>query len=348
MTQPDARIPVTLLTGFLGSGKTTRLNAILRDSRFADAAVIVNELGDIGLDHLLVAKSEDNIVLLNSGCLCCTVLNTFKDTLADLYERRARGDVPAFARVFIETTGLADPAPILQCLLKDSFVAHYYRLDQVVTTVDALLADSTFDVHPEAVKQAAVADLILLTKTDLTGGTCPPGLFARLKVLNPTATLVALAPGQVPDFAPGRMPHVPEHDHDHDYDHDHDHGHDHDSRHDHAVAAHSFVIDHPVSWAGLAGWCELVREAFGDNLLRCKGLIEIAETGKPVLVQGVQRVFASPERLPAWPSADHRSRLVCITKGVDANALTASLAALKAEPGTYRPTSLAELMPART
>ncbi|MBM3512994.1 MAG: GTP-binding protein [Alphaproteobacteria bacterium] len=334
MTQPETRIPVTLLTGFLGSGKTTRLNTTLRDPRFGDAAVIVNELGDIGLDHLLVAKSEDNIVLLNSGCLCCTVLNSFKDTLAYLYERRARAEVPAFSRVFIETTGLADPAPILQCLLRDSFVSHYYRLDQVVTTVDALLGDSTLDVHAEAIKQAAVADLILLTKTDLIGGECPPALLSRLKVLNPTASIVALAPGQVPDFAPGRMPRLVED----------AHHHDHDSRHDHSVAAHSFIIDHPVGWAGLAAWCELVREVFGDSLLRCKGLIEIAELKKPVLVQGVQRVFASPERLAEWPSADRRSRLVCITKGVDAKALHASLGVLKSEPGTYRPTSIAELM----
>lgn len=330
MTSPATLIPVTLLTGYLGSGKTTRLNAILKDSRFADAAVIVNELGDIGLDHLLVAKSEDNIVLLNSGCLCCSVLHTFKDTLADLIERRGRGDIPPFARVFIETTGLADPAPILQCLLRDSFVSHFYRLDQVVTTVDAVLGEATLVKHAEAAKQIAVADTIIVTKTDLTGDACPPGLAARLRALNPAAKVTLVSPGAVPDFGrAAECREVPATD-------PSDHG------HDHAIRAQSFIIDHPVNWSGLAGWMDLVREVFGDSMLRCKGLIEIAETGKPVLVQGVQKVFSPPERLSAWPSDDHRSRLVCITHHVDPQVLTDSLAALRAEPGTFRPAALAD------
>lgn len=335
MTSSPSRIPVTLLTGYLGSGKTTRLNAILRDPRFGDSAVIVNELGDIGLDHLLIAKSEDNVVLLNSGCLCCAMMGSFKDTLADLVERRGCGDVPAFGRVFIETTGLADPAPIMQSLLRDGFVSHFYRLERVVTTFDALLGLATLDKHREASKQVAVADQILLTKTDLTGGACPPALMARLRSLNPTARIDALAPGAVPDFVDvTELRELPaSHDHSHD-DEEHDH-------HDHTIAAQSFVIDHPVTWAGLAGWTDLVRESFGDRLLRCKGLIEI--DGRPVLVQGVQKVFSPPEKLPAWPSADRRSRLVCITQGIAAVDVAASLEALKAEPGTFRPTSIAEL-----
>jgi G3E family GTPase len=334
MTPPVDRIPVTLLTGFLGSGKTTRLNAILRDPRFADAAVVVNELGDIGLDHLLVAKAGDNIILLNSGCLCCAVLDTFKETVADLYARRARGEVPAFSRVFVETTGLADPAPILQSLLRDPIVAHLFRLDRVITTVDAELGLQTLTRHREAVKQIAVSDVVVVTKTDRTGGRAPEALLSAISGLNATAQVVSGGPTDISalDLHLRNRVDVGEGGHAH--------------HHDGDIVAHSFVLDHAVSWAGLAGWTDLVRETFGDALLRCKGLIEIAETGKPVLVQGVQRVFAPPERLAEWPNADHRSRLVCIVQGIDTSALEASLAALKAEPGTFRPASLKELMTA--
>src|SRR2546423_9902020 len=169
MTAPEqaSLIPVTLLTGFLGSGKTTVLNYVLRQPEMAATAVIVNEFGEIGLDHLLVEQSSEDVVLLNSGCLCCTVRGDIVDTLTNLFVDRVKGKVPWFTRVAIETTGLADPAPILHTLMTDPIVAARYMLDGVVTTVDAVNGAGTLDKQPEAVNQAAVADRVLLTKTDL-------------------------------------------------------------------------------------------------------------------------------------------------------------------------------------
>ena len=326
------RCPVAVVTGFLGSGKTTLLNRLLRHPALADTAVIVNELGEIGLDHLLVVGGQDNVVLLNAGCLCCAMLDTFKDTLADLSYKRARGEIPPFSRVVVETTGLADPAPILQSLLRDSFLSAYYKLGTVITTVDAVLGVSELDNHPEARKQAAVADRLIVTKTDLTGNTCPADLRARLMALNATAQLDCGGADLQPDdlFVESKVI-VPV-----------DDGHRH---HHHAedIQSYSFRIEKPVTWSGLAGWIDFSKEFFGNKMLRAKGILDIAGTG-PVVLQGVQTVFAPSQRLSAWPDADHVSRLVCIVQGVDANILRQSLTILQAEPGTHRPASIAELM----
>ncbi len=328
----QARMPVAVLTGFLGSGKTTLLNRLLRHPDLHDTAVIVNELGEIGLDHLLVVGGQDNIVLLNAGCLCCAMLDSFKETLADISYKRARGEVPPFARVVVETTGLADPAPILQSLLRDSFLNEHYSLGAVVTTVDAILGDSELDKHPEAMKQAAVADHLIVTKTDMTGGASPPALLARLRTINPTAVLHERGAELGPDtlFAASKVI-LPAH--------VHAHGH-----HAHDIHSESFVIEKPVTWSGVGGWIDFAREFFGSGLLRCKGLLEVVGVPGPVLLQGVQTVFASPQRLAAWPDADHRSRLVCITQGIDPDILRRSLTILHAEPGTYRPASLRDLL----
>ncbi|HUC09925.1 MAG TPA: GTP-binding protein, partial [Stellaceae bacterium] len=190
-------IPVTLLTGFLGSGKTTVLNHILKQPGMAETAVIVNEFGEIGIDHLLVESATDDIVLLNSGCLCCTVRGDIADTLLNLFVGRANGKVPHFARVVIETTGLADPAPILHTLISDPLVAARFSLDGVVTTIDAVNGAGTLDRQPEAIKQAAVADRMLLSKTDLADHDAVGGLQARLRGLNPSAPIVEVAHGEV-------------------------------------------------------------------------------------------------------------------------------------------------------
>src|SRR5215472_15977076 len=196
-TEPSALIPVTLLTGFLGSGKTTVLNHVLKQPEMAATAVIVNEFGEIGLDHLLVERASEDVVLLNSGCLCCTVRGDIVDTLTNLFVDRVKGKVPFFTRVAIETTGLADPAPILHTLMTDPIVAARYMLDGVVTTIDAVNGSRTLDLQPEAVKQAAVADRLLLSKIDLAVPAARKEMEERLKALNPSAPIVPAAGGAV-------------------------------------------------------------------------------------------------------------------------------------------------------
>src|SRR5437763_3579545 len=195
--EPSSLIPVTLLTGFLGSGKTTVLNHVLKQPDMTATAVIVNEFGEIGLDHLLVERSNEDVVLLNSGCLCCTVRGDIVDTLTNLFVDRVKGKIPFFTRVAIETTGLADPAPILHTLMSEPIVAARYMLDGVVTTVDAVNGGGTLDRQPEAVKQAAVADRLLLTKTDLAGRKARQALEARLALLNRSAPLTPITQGAV-------------------------------------------------------------------------------------------------------------------------------------------------------
>jgi G3E family GTPase len=332
-------VPVFLLSGFLGSGKTTLLNTLLKAATFAHTAVIVNEFGEIGLDHLLIARSSDNVVLLEAGCLCCTIADSLHETLADLDFRRVRGEIPAFERVIIETTGLADPAPILNTLLGNRLVTDHYRLDSVVVTVDAQHALAGLDAYPEVAKQIAVADRLVMTKRDLV--VPPDELLARLDELNPdaarfdsrqaTAASAAFAPSERHRL-PNRF--VPVHRHADRH---------HLNRHDAHIRADCFVLPHAPTWAGVAGWWRLVSETFGDRLLRCKGLLEIADTGDIVFVQGVQRVFHSPEHLPGWPDADHRSRLVCISRDVDDAELRLTLQAFDLAAGTFPDLTLTDL-----
>ena len=354
MTKPGP-IPVTILTGFLGSGKTTLLRRLLDHPEVSDTAIIVNEFGEIGLDHALVAEGDEDVVLLNAGCLCCTVANSLGETLNDLYFRRAKGDLPPFRRVVIETTGLADPAPILHLLMADRMIVPNFRVDGVVTTVDALLGSGQLDEHAEAVKQAAIADRIALTKTDLATQETTDSLRRRLGHLNPGAPILDaphgdLAPGLILDIGPfdpdsksadvadwlGAEAYRDEHAAP---------GQGHDvNRHDDRIRAFSVYFDIPVSWAGYASWVDLMREFKGANLLRVKGLIAIEGSSRPYLVQGVQHVFSSPLRLAAWPGDDRRSCLVFIVRDLDRSLVERSLAALKAPAGTMRPASLDEVI----
>ncbi|MSP67488.1 MAG: GTP-binding protein [Alphaproteobacteria bacterium] len=351
---PATRIPVAVLTGFLGSGKTTLLNSLLRDPGMAGAAVIVNEFGEIGLDHLLIRSADENVVLLDSGCLCCTINNTLRETLTELYVGRVRGELPAFDRVLVETTGLADPGPILQVITTDLFATEHYALDGVVVTVDAVHADHQLDTAPEAAKQVAVADRLVLTKTDLADAATVARLRARLARLNPAAPMVSAVRGELaPDQVLGAGLYDPsartlavtrwlatDAYHDHGGSHAPD-----VNRHDAHIRAHCFFLDEPASWAGLAAWCELMGATHGDKLLRVKGLIEIVEIGRPVVIHGVHRLFDRPVPLSDWPDADRRSRLVVIARDLERGYVEATLKVLSLPPGSGRPLSLAEVVP---
>jgi len=341
--QMSSLIPVTLLTGFLGSGKTTVLNHVLKAPGMAATAVIVNEFGEIGLDHLLVERADEEIVLLNSGCLCCTVRNDIVDTLTDLFVKRVKGEIPYFTRAVIETTGLADPAPILQTLMTDPLVAARYALDGVVTTVDAVNGAATLDRQPEALKQAAVADRLLLTKTDLADDAALKAIEARLAALNPTAPLLPVAQGVID---PARLfglgfydPQTKSLDvqrwlrdeafaeeHGHEDEHEH-----HDvNRHDDRIRAFCITRDKPISWAALSSWLDALASMRGDDLLRLKAIVAISDRpDQPVVLHGVQHLFHPPVLLPQWPSEDRRTRMVFITRDMPKEAIETTLAAFE-------------------
>jgi G3E family GTPase len=352
-TAAEQRIPVTVLTGFLGSGKTTLLNKLLRRPELSDTAVIINEFGEIGLDHLLVEKSDDEgMVTLNSGCLCCTVRGDLVRTMSELFLKRSRGEVTPFKRMVVETTGLADPAPILHTLMTDPLLASRYRLDGVVTTVDGVNGTSTLDNHEEAVKQAAVADRLLLTKTDIADAPKLTELKGRLHQLNPGAPFHAISGGEIdPNEILNAGLYNPEtktadvkrwlhqeayahehgggdHHHHHGHGHDHDHGHDHEhghgeqdphnvNRHDDRIKAFCMTFDEPMSWSTVAAAFDALVTYRGPDLLRMKGILNVKDTDKPVVIHGVQHVFHPPATLDAWPEGDDRkSRVVFITRDI--------------------------------
>jgi G3E family GTPase len=307
---PRSTIPVAIVTGFLGSGKTTLISRILRNPAFARTAVIVNEFGEIGLDHELIASSDETLLALTTGCLCCAVRSDLVATLLDLQRRREAGEI-AYDRVLIETSGLADPAPILHALMTDRDLAQLHVIDGIVTIVDALHGEATLQRHAEARRQVALADTLLLSKTDIaeTGD----ALRRRLAGLNASATLgttQAAAPSTL--FAgtavASRFADLP------------------------APAAHSpFVTaehsdnvetfalrrDHPVPALALTLLLEALAEHCGARLLRLKGLVHIEEMpDQPSVIHGVQHVFSPPEFLDRWPSDDHTTRIVFIAQGV--------------------------------
>jgi G3E family GTPase len=333
--RPPPPFPLTVITGFLGAGKTTLLNALLKDPALTDTVVIINEFGEIGLDHLLIEKLDSDMILLSSGCLCCTIRGDLISTLEDLLRRRDNDRIAPFKRVVIETTGLADPAPILQTIMYHPYLMLRFQLEGVITLVDAVNGEATLDAHEEAVKQAAVADRLVLTKTDLVADQNEPrlaALRARLAELNPGARLLDAAQGEataarlldaglydldgkLPDVrrwlnveAFENAPHV--HDHQEHY---------HDvNRHDARIKAFCLRFTRAVEIEALDLFLELMRNAYGANLLRVKGIVALADDpARPLIVHGVQHIFHSPQRLSAWPDDDHTTRMVFILKDMD-------------------------------
>ncbi|MSO91508.1 MAG: GTP-binding protein [Acetobacteraceae bacterium] len=313
------RTPVSLITGFLGSGKTTLLNHLLGHPGMADSAVIVNEFGEIGLDHLLMAPVAGEVAVMANGCVCCTVRSDLEETLRGLLAARDAGTVPPFSRVLIETTGLADPAPIVQMLLNNPLVSHFARLDAVVTTVDAVHALRQLDRQPQAVKQVALADRLLLTKTDLAEAVV---LLNQLRALNRAAPILTVLNGVVdPSDLFGAALFDPETKSVNarrwlSEDHEHDHAHE-GADHAHGVASFNFRFEDPLEWDALSRWLTALRQARGEALLRVKGIVTLVGEDAPVAIHGVHHVFHPPVRLLDWPDGDRASRLVFITQGLD-------------------------------
>ena len=332
-------VPVSLLTGFLGAGKTTLLNHLLRRPELAGTAVLINEFGDIGLDHLLVETLDDDTVLLNAGCLCCTVRGDLSRALRGLLPRIDAGEV---RRVMIESTGLADPAPILHTLMGEAALALRFRLDGVVTVVDAVNAAAQMDSQPEAVRQVAVADRLVLSKTDLAAAEAVAALTARLRRLNPAAPLLTARHGEVAPAAlldcglfdaAGKIADVrrwldaeafaaaaPGHAHHH-----------HDvNRHDARIQAFCLTWDRPLHWQGIGTCLEMLIATRGESLLRVKGLLNLVGQDRPVAIHGVQHLFHEPVLLPCWPAGDdRRSRLVFVTRDLDRDTLAEGVRAFE-------------------
>lgn len=335
------KIPVTLITGFLGAGKTTLISRLLRHPDMGRVAVVINEMGEIGIDNDLVKMSSENVSLLANGCLCCSVRTDLQETLRELFGERRAGLIPDFDRVFIETTGLADPAPVIQTLSTDGMLGAQYRLDGVVTLVDAVNALDQLQASPECERQIDLADRIFITKADLSDDARLAHLETVVRSLNARADIRRCAMGELhpreligiglssarasdqtlhflgelqdapgqdaePPYLGQRLP----------------------ARHDPRVRTLSLRFDAPFTWAAFSCTLEMLIALRGQDLLRVKGIVNVE--GRPVVVQGVGHVFHPPVTLDRWPSADQGSRLVFITRGIEAGVLRSLFGAVGA------------------
>jgi G3E family GTPase len=342
------RIPITIITGFLGSGKSTVLGTLLRHPAMSHAAVIVNEFGEVGIDHALLAGSTESMTLLPNGCLCCSVRTDLQDTLRELFIKRRAGEVIDFDRVFIETTGLADPVPIIHALISDTMLAAHYRLDGVVTLVDAVNGSGALAQMAEAVKQVAVADRLVITKTDLASTEGVEALRTQLRAVNPQARQLeaihgALDPtelsglsfhrARIDDVALARWlgPVDPPAS---------SGGGDRRERlltsgHSTGITTFCVWFDVPFSWQSFTAIVQVLTALRGPDLLRVKGLVHLREEAGPVVVQGAQHLFHEPVTLESWPSDDRRSRIVFITRGLERDAVESLFHAIGAVAGSH-------------
>lgn len=341
-------IPVTVLTGFLGSGKTTLLNRLLKDPQLTDTAVIVNEFGDVGIDHLLVEQSSDGVIELSDGCICCTVRGELVDTLAELVDRLQTGRIERLRRIVIETTGLADPAPVLQAVMGHPVLADSLRLDGVITTLDALNGMGTLDRHEEAVKQVAVADRIVLTKTDLADDTSVDALRQRIGALNPGAPLLDAQEAQTgyaalfdcglydPETKTADVQRWLRDEAIAAAGHHHHHHHD-VNRHDARIRAFTLVHEGLVDRDAIAMFIDLLRSAHGERVLRMKGIVALSDNPeRPLVIHGVQGTFHPPARLPSWPDSDRRTRIVVITRDLGEDFVRDLFGAFAGQPAADR------------
>jgi G3E family GTPase len=334
----EAKIPVNVITGFLGSGKTTLLQRLLAAPQLADTAVLVNEFGEVGLDHHLLRRLDEEIVLLQSGCLCCTIRGDLSAAVRDLYTRREGGEIPAFRRLVVETTGLADPVPILSTVMAEPMLCHHFRLGNVVTTVDAINGPMHLDRQEESAKQAAVADRLVITKTDISAPADVAALRRRLARLNPAAPQLETAPKIAldPDLlltrdlyqlegrteevrrwlaieierAGAPTPH---------------HHHANVNRHDASIHSFCLRLERALDWTTFGIWLTMLLHCHGSNILRVKGMLNVGEGSGPVVVHGVQHLVHPPDHLPEWPDEDRSSRIVFIVRGLSRDIIERSL-----------------------
>jgi len=338
-TSPKEPIPVHILTGFLGSGKTTLLNYLVQTPEFAHTFVIINEFGEVGLDHLLVTNTSETMIEMSSGCICCTIRGDLRKTLKDIQWRFSRAGSRQFDRVIIETTGLADPAPIIHTIMTSPELAGDYELRTVIATIDATCFDQTHSSQFEARKQAAVADCLVLTKTDLVVQQQLSRTRELLREVNPSAPHVTAVNGSVAvdslfssqSFSTlNKIADVEnwlneEAYHDNQHDHEH-HNHHHDvNRHGEDITAFCITRDEPVPEKAFTLWVELLMSMMGEKMLRIKGVVQIAEYDGPFVVHGVQHIFYPPVQMERWPDSDTRTRMVFITRGLNKESLEMSL-----------------------